>query len=60
MILTRDNIEEWKNFFNTKVMAQGWPDEDYCESRTNEEWLAIYEGESSDSILWAEEEYWDD
>lgn len=50
MILTKDNIKEWKQSLD-KLMSDYVPkDEKYSDCNSDETWIDMYEGESIEKV----------
>jgi hypothetical protein len=57
MILTKDNIKEWKSVLDKEMFKQTkFPN--YSQTLSDEDWIDINEGESVQEVIDNEMSYW--
>jgi hypothetical protein len=53
MILTKNNLQEWKAELNQKMLPY-YPNDKYSETVDDKDWLDMYEGFDTDEAVYEE------
>lgn len=60
MILTSENIQEWKRTLDQEFKRQYPQGAEYSQTRTDEDWIKEYEGYVIQDVIDDEVQYWEE